>query len=438
VHVERLTIEAGDDAFSLELDPRMTVIAGVGPLEREGLVNELVGALGSGRSGVHLDIATDAGSRYRIMHPTDGPARVVDLQRSRDVTDAFRDDRGEVNVLAQAGIPVAEARRVMRLTAHDLTTRTQREQRILALARIDQTRLWDVAEKVREREATLAEIAAEAGSEPEDSMMLAEIEQRHAALEQAQAQAERVRHVSFVVGAGAALAVLPLTLVVGLVATVPAVAVAMAMTVHSLRWWRRVERARAAEEEALREVGANSYLSFSINRVNGLLSDDQQRRRMMQAAEYHRAALAEWHVLAGEVSVEWAVEHRGAVMEAAAHLRDTVGVRNPMALTMTAREEATAELAHTLLQRLRDLRTLGAGAESFPLLLDEPLVGTDPQIKADLLALLARAAGRQQVVFLTDDAEIADWAREEAAAGRLRLIQPAGDAAQRSGAHVAA
>lgn len=431
-------IEARDTTFTLELDPRMTVVAGVGPLEREGLVNELVGALGSGRCGVHLDLRTDAGTRYRVMRPSEGSHRVVEVDRDRDVTDAFRDERGAVNVLAQVGSSPAEARRTMRLTASDLTTRTEREERLLALARIDQTRLWDVADKVREREAVLAAIAAEAGSEPEDSRVLAEIERRHEAFEQAQERAERVRHLSFVVGASAALSVLPLTLLAGVAATVPALLVALAMTTHSLRWWRRAERARAEEAEALRAAGATSYLAFSINRVNGLLSDDQQRRRMVQAADHHRAALAEWHVLAGEVPVDWALEHRDEVREAAVRLRDTVGVRNPMALTMTPREEATAELAHALLGRLEELRTLGSGTESFPLLLDDPLGEVAPTVKTDLLALLLRASARQQVVVLTDDPDVAAWARREAAGGSLRLIEPAQPSPKRSSAHVAA
>ncbi len=69
MHFERLVIEAGADTFSLDLHKQMTVIAGVGRLEREGLISELIGALGRGRSGVHLEIATDGGARYAIFRP---------------------------------------------------------------------------------------------------------------------------------------------------------------------------------------------------------------------------------------------------------------------------------------------------------------------------------------------------------------------------------
>ena len=58
---ERLVIQAGSNSFTLNLHPRLTVIAGVGQLERESLIGELVGALGSSRSGVHAELVQDDG-----------------------------------------------------------------------------------------------------------------------------------------------------------------------------------------------------------------------------------------------------------------------------------------------------------------------------------------------------------------------------------------
>ena len=69
VHFERLVIEAGKRTYALDLHRRLTVIAGVGHLEREGLITELIGGLSAGRSGVHLEIASDAGQRYAIFRP---------------------------------------------------------------------------------------------------------------------------------------------------------------------------------------------------------------------------------------------------------------------------------------------------------------------------------------------------------------------------------
>lgn len=44
---ERLVIEGGGASYVLDFHPRLTVISGVGQIERDGIVNELVGALGA-------------------------------------------------------------------------------------------------------------------------------------------------------------------------------------------------------------------------------------------------------------------------------------------------------------------------------------------------------------------------------------------------------
>ena len=47
----RLAVESNGRTFKLQFHPRLTVITGVGPGTRESLVRELIGALGSNRSG---------------------------------------------------------------------------------------------------------------------------------------------------------------------------------------------------------------------------------------------------------------------------------------------------------------------------------------------------------------------------------------------------
>jgi hypothetical protein len=41
-----------------------------------------------------------------------------------------------------------------------------------------------------------------------------------------------------------------------------------------------------------------------------------------------------------------------------------------------------------------------------------------------MLELVGRSAGTPQVVYLTEDADIAAWARMEAVAGHLAVIEP--------------
>lgn len=443
MHIERLTIEAGDDTFSLDLHPSFTVIAGVGPAERRGLVGEMLGALGSGRAGVHLELRADSGTRYGLLRPVDGPARVISLARGIDVTDSFRTEDGQVDLLARSGLSGRSAKKLLRLTENDLTTRSQFEQNILTLAHVDQGRLWDVARKVTEREQEVAEAAAAIGSDPEDAPIIQEIERRHAAFEEAEEAHDRVRRISLLVGANAAVAIVPLAGIFGLAGAAPALAIALAMTVYSAVYWRRMEAARRHEQEALDAAGAQSYLTFQINKVNGLLADDHQRRQLMRAAEYHRSALTEWQLLAGDIPVDWALDHRAEIREAANRLRSTVEVRNPMAVRLSPEEETAADLAHALLHRLNHLRTLGGG-ESYPLFLDEPFPQVEDSVKGELLELLMKASRHQQVIFLTEDEHVASWARLEAMTGELSIIepsgseQPAGGDEPRSSKHVAA
>ncbi len=336
MYFERLVIEAGDDTFSLDLHHRMTVIAGVGGLEREGLITELLGALGPGRSGVHLEIQSDAGARYAIFRPAGARHRVVDTEAAADVTDQFTNgDR--LDVLERAGLHRSSARRQLCMQPDDLVTRSRVEKYILALARIDQGRLWDVADRVKERERRLAETAQAAGSDAEDAVMFEEIERRHRAFELAQEAHERVRYLSFLVGAGAALVAVCISVLYGFWLATPFLLLAIAATAASIVFWQRVERARRDEEAALREAGTSSYLTFQINRVNGLLTSDAARRSMMRAAEEHRAALAEWRVLVGDIPVTWAVEHAADIRRQAARLRESMPNRNPMAITMSPR-----------------------------------------------------------------------------------------------------
>ncbi len=349
---------------------------------------------------------------------------MVDIDRASDVTDEFTTD-GHLDLLDRAGMGRENVRRQLCLSPGDLVTRSRHEEYILALARVDQSRLWDVAEKVRDRERHLTESAQAAGSDVEDAVVFEEIERRHHALEQAQEAHEKVRHLSFMLGAGAAMIGVSAAMLVGFWAALPFLLLAIMATTASILYWQRMEGARKDEERALADAGANSYLAFQINRVNGLLTNDHARRQMMRAAEDHRAALAEWRVLVGDIPINWAYEHAREIRAEAARLRDTIGVSNPMALTLPESDEITTELAHALMQRLHTLKSIGAGGESFPLLIDDALSDIDPSSKPHLLELLVKASAEQQIIYLTEDEDVAAWARVEAMTGVLSLVEPA-------------
>src|SRR5687768_15810827 len=71
VRLQRLVLHApsADEAFTLDLHPRLTVVSGAGRLEREGLVNEILGALGSSRPGVHLELTDDDDRSLAVFRP---------------------------------------------------------------------------------------------------------------------------------------------------------------------------------------------------------------------------------------------------------------------------------------------------------------------------------------------------------------------------------
>lgn len=420
---DRLVIEADENTFSLEFHPRLTVIGGVGRLEREGLITELVGSLSSSRAGVHAEIVADNGNRFAVFRPFGARARVIDVEASADVSTRFADDEGNIDLLSVAGLDTRTAKRRLRLTSTDLTTSTHHDQIIRRLAAVEPARLWDLADRVTAAQQILDEEATASGSAPEDASVVARIEERHATFEEAQARAEKVRRISFFVGAAAAVLAVPSVMWIGQTVAMGLVILAALVTALSFVQNQRMERARKAEEAALAEAGAQSYLGFHLQRVNGLLDGQASRQRLIQAGADHEAALAEWFDVAGDIVVDWALEHRDEIEEAARRARD-VDALSAGPLPIDPENDEVAALAHALMQKLEEVRGIGPAGENLPLVLDDSLHGLDPSLKAPLLEMLVRSSEGQQIVFLTEDRDVTDWARVEAITGDLSILEP--------------
>jgi len=424
VQYERLVVEAGDNTFTLDLHPGLTVVGGVSRMERDGLVAELCGALGHGRAGVHLEVTSDQGGRFAIFRPHGARHRVIDVDAAVDVTREFSDDEGNIDLLSRAGLSPRQAKEAMRFTAADLVTSRERDEMIRSLAGVNQNELWVAAEALRQAQRRLDEEAAAVGTSAEDAEVIERIEARHAEFEASQALLERWRKTTFLTSGFAAIAVAPAVLAVGSIAAVPLIAIAVAATVASILMWRRNDRAAKAEEEALAEAGAQSYLGFHLQRVNGLLSSDQARKRLMQASEEHREAQRRWAVIAGEVDLNWALSQRSEIAAAVKLRNDVVSLGMLPSASPDADGERTTALAHALIGRLNELRTLGPGNESFPAILDDPFVGVEASITPSLLELLVRSSAHQQVILLTEDEHILQWAKLEAMTGALGVVEP--------------
>jgi hypothetical protein len=423
VRYERLVIQAGSNSFSLALHPRLTVIAGVGAVERDGLVGEFVGALGSSRTGVHAEITQDDGRHLAVFRPDGGRHRVVDIDSATDVSREYATAQGRIDLLAHGGIDLRRARRRMRLGARDLATGTQGAALIRKLADVDQNRLWTAAEQLVRTDDHLQQVAEAVGSAPEDAAVIDKIESRHREFEEAQERHERFRHKSIGIALAGAVAAIPIAFFSRAAAMGPLLLASVTVLV-SFVFRSRMERAARAEEEALAEAGAQSYLGFHLQRVNGLLSSDQNRRQLMTAAEEHNRATAEWHTMAGDIQVDWAFEHREEILAAARLRRDITALGAMSSTAPDMDDDRTTDLARVLVGRLAELRHLGRGGESFPLILDDPFVELDPSMKPSLLELLGHSSGSPQLIFLTQDEDVASWARLEALTGALSIIEP--------------
>ena len=425
---QRLLLESAGATVPVDLHPRLTVVAGVGELERESLVTELLGGLASSRPGTHLEVVDDSGRRLGVMHPSGGGRdRVVELTTQQDVTVEFVDDDGQVNLLAPLGVDLSGARRRCRMTAGDMAALAKVDGAVSALAAHDQDRLWSTAQRVRETSEVLKHEVAAVGVDPEDAPLVEEIERRHKAFENAQARLEYIRHHGIFVGGASVLGALP-AVALRHWAAFPLLAVAIVTTLVSIAYRRRMDKARKAERRALDEAGAESYLAFRLQRMNQTLDGGADRARLARAATEHQLALDAWRAMAGEVSVDWAFDMRDRIRAAATRIRELgAGTVAQPASTMTTAEPA--EIAQALIERMAELRHAGPRGETMPLLLDDPLSGVAPSVKTWVLELIARSAGAPQVIYLTDDPDVADWARMEAISGELSILAPAPEAA---------
>lgn len=418
---ERLVIESGASSVSFDLHPRLTVIAGMSQMERDGLINEFVGALGNSRSGIHLELVAGNGNRFAVFRPSGAPHRVIDVDHRTDVTQQFSDATGSIDLLSRAGLDVRTARKVMRFGSQDLAETTERGAYIQQLARIEQNELWSAAEALVIADRRMEEEADAVGSSVEDAEVIERIEQRHEQFERTQVDNEKVRRMTFLAAGFAALLAVPAAALIGTFAVIPLGLVALAAVAVSIVYWQRMEKARTAEEAALADAGAQSYLGFHLQRVNSLLGSDQGRQRLIRAAEEHRQAAQRWHALAGEVDVNWAVANRAEITGAARLRADVQPFLTP---EDPSSGDRTAAAAHAVLGRLEQLRSLGPGWESFPALLDEPFQGLDSGTLPAMLELLVRSSEHQQIILLSESATVSEWARVEAMTGAIGVIEP--------------
>ena len=149
---QRLVLENSDLAFTLQLHPRLTVIGGVGRGEREGLIGELLGALGGSRRGVRLEVCDDSGRQLVVDRAaTPEGDRVTDAATGADVTGEFRAPDGRVDLLSAIGVPAGAGHHLSQVTSFDLAGGIDTDATVARLAAVDQRKLWAAAARCMTR-----------------------------------------------------------------------------------------------------------------------------------------------------------------------------------------------------------------------------------------------------------------------------------------------
>jgi hypothetical protein len=403
--------------MAIDLDPRLTVIAGATQLERDALVNELIGSLNSGRPGTHLEFKDDHGVDMAIFRPHGAPHCVVDVERGIDVTARFSVD-GTIDLLTPHGLDPHAARRVIAMDATELRSNALATATVERLAAVDPADLWNQAADVQYTLTDLRQTSEAAGTAPEDAEVVERIEHRHAAQVGAANEYERARRLSYFISLVCAIGAIPLWVLEGQAIAAPFLLFAAVCALISVVYWMRWGRVRNAESAVLSEVGVDSYLGFHLQRVETLLGNDKHRRRLIAASEAYHLALADWEALAGDVSVDWALEHQDDIT--VAHDRFARDGAAP-----APAESPVEAMARVLIGRLDRLAGPGAGGTALPLILDEPFAGTDGEQIAQLLELLLEHSTGRQIVILSKDDRIISWGRVASRDGLAGVVEMA-------------
>ena len=180
VRWERLILSSPDSTVTVRFHPRLTVVVGVGPLEREGVTSEVLGALGGPRPGTNLELVGGDNRRIAVLRPGWGLGdRVLDPDSGEDLSPRYQTPDGRLDLLAPLGLSPADARRLMRFTAIDALAPAEEQRIVNALAALPQATLWPAADRLVLARSALEHAATEMGMSASDSGAFAEVEQRH-------------------------------------------------------------------------------------------------------------------------------------------------------------------------------------------------------------------------------------------------------------------
>ncbi|NNE94679.1 MAG: hypothetical protein HKN24_01475 [Acidimicrobiales bacterium] len=397
MRIDRLEVATSTDSMEMRLHPRITLVTGLGRLEREALTAEIATVLGTGRPGLNAELLEDTGRILLVERPIDGPPRVVDALNGENVSESFRTENEAISIAGSLGVRQTDLRSFLRLGAVNLKEEEHRDELIRRLGRLDQDRLWAAALTLAEVEVEVAKQSGESQSSSRHELYADAIEECHLAVERAHERLENTR--AALTASSAALALLAFigVLILHPIAALPFLALSMFCGGAGYYNYRQLEQARKAEVHVLNAAGLESYFNLQLIQVEALTARREHRTGAIKLHEIHRYAKECWQQLVGTVPLEWAVAHRTEIEAAARGLyRGTAPVTNP------------AEMVDRI-QRHLDRAGSRLG-ESLPALLDDPFTILDDFDLAAVLSMITDHAHIGQVVLLTDDQRVRGWA----------------------------
>lgn len=169
--------------------------------------------------------------------------------------------------------------------------------------------------------------------------------------------------------------------------------------------------ASAAQSEAVRGLSAIDQATL-WDVADALLSEGPQS-----------PAGRQWAELTGDIDVRWASEQRAEIQAASSLRQHIMALRSLSSSVPDFSDDDAVALAHGIVSQLGNYGQEHALRP--PVVLDEPFVDLEPAVVPLLLELLPGLVADRQVMLLTADDAIASWARLEALAGELALVEPA-------------
>jgi hypothetical protein len=397
MRIDRLEVATSTDTMEMRLHPRITLVSGLGQLERDALTAEIAAALGTGRPGLNAELLEDTGRILMVQRPIDGPSRVIDALNEEDISEFFRTEDGSISIAGALGVDQDDLRSFLRLGLTSMKAEKNVDDLIRRLGRLDQDKLWAAALTLAEVEVEVANQSGASQSSASYETYVDAIEDCQLAVARANERIENTRAALMASSTALALLAFIGILILHPLAAVPFLALSMACAGASFFNYQELEQAREAEIQILNEAGVESYFNLRLIQVEALTAKPQHRSGIIKLHEIHRYAEECWQELVGVVPLEWAVAHRREIEAAArGRYRDAASITDP------------AEMVDRIRRHLD--RTGSHLGESLPAIFDDPFTILDDFDVAAVLSMVSDHARTGQVIIMTDDARVTGWA----------------------------